>query len=89
MYYWKASSNDGAYEDRSEWHENKCFETKQDAYEDMRYTALMKMQWNTEYDEDFADGTEVIDYDVHFSFSQGKIIHESYSGIYTYEIYEQ
>ena len=85
MYHWKASSNDGAYED-----ESKCgFETKREAYDDMRDAALTKMKWNTEYDEDYADGTEEIEYDVHFSFSQGKIVHESYSGIYTYEIYEQ
>ena len=85
MYYWKVYCEDGAYEDES----NRGFETKGSAYDDMRNAALTKMKWNTEYDEDFTDGAEVIDYDVHFSFSQGKIVHESYSGKYVYEIYEQ
>ena len=82
MYYWKAKSNDGAFEDESD----QGFVTKKDAYDDMRDAALTKMKWNTEYDEDFYDTEEIV-YDV--SFSQDKIIHESYSGMYIYEIYEQ
>ena len=83
MYYWKASSDDGAFEDKSE----RGFATQKEAYEDMRNAALEKMKWNTEYDEDFEENIP-IGYDVHFVFAQGKITHESYSGLYTYEIYE-
>ena len=82
MFYWKVSSNDGAYEERSEW----TFDTKKSAYENMRIAALEKMKWNTEYEEDFDEQGEPIEYKV--IFSRDKIIHESYSGIYTYEIYE-
>jgi hypothetical protein len=52
----------------------------------MRESALKKMCWNTEFDQDFADITDTIGYEV--KFSQYKIIHESYSGVYTYEIKE-
>ena len=54
----------------------------------MRNAVLEKMKWNTEYDEDFADimADGYIGYEV--KFSRNKIIHESYSGIYTYEIKE-
>ena len=88
MYYWKASSDDGAFSDHS-----ICgFKTKVQAYNDMRNAALEKMKWNTEYDEDFVvdgfSGDVPIEYDVHFNFAQGKITHESYSGLYTYEITE-
>lgn len=44
------------------------------------------MKWNTEFDEDF-DEVDEIGYGV--LFSKDKIIHESYSGEYTYEIYER
>lgn len=38
MYYWRARSNDGAFDDWSE-----CgFETKREAYDDMRNAALEK-----------------------------------------------
>jgi hypothetical protein len=52
----------------------------------MRNAALEKMKWNTEFDEDFddVDDSDYIGYKV--KFSKDKIIHESYSGIYTYEI---
>ena len=54
----------------------------------MRNAALEKMKWNTEYDADFADIIDdgYIGYEV--KFSRNKIIHESYSGVYTYEIKE-
>ena len=51
----------------------------------MRKNALEKMKWNTEY-TDFAKENESIGYEV--SFSQDKITHNSYSGLYTYEIVE-
>lgn len=86
MYYWVANSDDGAYCINNI---NQCFKTQKEAYDDMRDAALEKVKWNTQYDEDYADGTEVIDYDIHFKFSQNKIIHESYSGTYTYEIKEK
>lgn len=82
MYYWIAKSDDGAFEDES----TRDFETKKEAYEDMRTAALEKMKWNTEYNEDFFE-LEVINYEV--KFSQSKIIHNSYSGEYTYEIKER
>lgn len=54
----------------------------------MRNAALEKMKWNTEYDADFADIIDdgYIGYEV--KFRRNKIIHESYSGVYTYEIKE-
>ena len=81
-YKWFAKSNDGAFEDES----RKSFNTKQECYNDMRNAALEKMKWNTEFDEDFddVDDGDYIGYKV--KFSKDKIIHESYSGIYTYEI---
>ena len=83
MFKWYCKSNDG-YEEESKY----AFETKHEAYNDMRNAVLEKMKWNTEYDEDFEDEEEVIDYCVDFYFSQGKIVHKSYSGIYTYVVYE-
>lgn len=81
-YKWFAESNDGAFEDES----RKSFATKKECYNDMRNAALEKMKWNTEFDEDFDDMEDgnYIGYNVRFS--KDKIIHESYSGIYTYEI---
>lgn len=83
-YKWVAASNDGAFEDES----CKEFTSKRECYNDMRNAALEKMKWNTEYDADFADIIEdgYIGYEV--KFSRNKIIHESYSGVYTYEIKE-
>ena len=51
----------------------------------MRNEALEKMKWNTEL-EDFSDLDEedCIGYDV--KFHPNYIIHESYSGTYTYKI---
>lgn len=81
-YKWFAKSNDDAFEDES----RKSFATKKECYNDMRNAALEKMKWNTEFDEDFddVDDGDYIGYKV--KFSKDKIIHESYSGIYTYEI---
>lgn len=82
-YRWIAKSNDGAFED-----ESALFETEKECYNDMRNAVLEKIKWNTEYDEDFHDilEDEYIGYEV--NFSQRKITHKSYSGLYTYEIYE-
>ena len=82
-YFWLASSNDGAFEDFSA----TTFTEKEMCYNDMRNSALDKMKWNTEYREDFADmdDDEFIGYDVRFR--KDKIIHESYSGLYTYQIF--
>lgn len=76
LYYWKAISNDGYTE-----YSDKIFETKSEAYNDMRDAVLEKMKWNTEFDEDL---DEYIEYTV--CFSKDKITHESYSGLYTYTI---
>ena len=77
-YTWKASSDDGSYEVVSP----ATFDTKESAYEDMRAAALEKMKWNTDFYDVEEDNT--IGYTAHFS--RNKIVHESYSGIYTYEI---
>ena len=79
-YSWRASSNDGCYETQG-----MLFSTKQEAYNDMRHYALEKMKWNTEWEDVEEDDT--IGYEVHFS--RNKIVHESYSGVYTYEIVER
>jgi hypothetical protein len=83
-YSWKASSDDGSYEVEPQ----KWFDTKKDAYNDMRKYALEKMKWNTEWC-DFSDMAEEdwIGYNV--KFHPNYIVHESYSGIYTYEIVSQ
>lgn len=82
---WVAKSNDGSFQD-----ESRCvFDTKEEAYNDMRSAALEKMKWNTEWadviggfgedNDDFSLG-----YEVHFCPSW--IEHTSYSGTYTYKI---
>ena len=83
-YKWFAESNDGAFQDES----SREFTSKRECYNDMRNAVLEKMKWNTEYDADFADIIDdgYIGYEV--KFSRNKIIHESYSGVYTYEIKE-
>ena len=60
------------------------FTYKRECYNDMRNAALKKMKWNTEFYDVEDDNT--LGYKVHFS--KNKIIHESYSGVYTYEIKE-
>lgn len=82
-YMWKAKSDDGSFEDDSKIK----FDTKKEAYNNMRHHALAKMKWNTEW-EDFYDLCEedFIAYDV--QFSRNKIVHKSYSGEYIYEIVE-
>lgn len=82
-YKWFAESNDGSFKDES----RKSFATKKECYNDMRNAALEKMKWNTEFvdfDDLDLDNGDYIGYKV--KFSKDKIIHESYSGIYTYEI---
>ena len=80
-YKWIAESNDHSWQDESS-HE---FTSKEECYNDMRNAALEKMKWNTEYAQDFNEG-ESIAYEV--KFYQDRIIHASYSGVYTYEIKE-
>lgn len=77
---WVAFSHDSAYEVNSK----HCFATKDECYNDMRNAVLEKMKWNTEYDEDFSDGTDAISYKVWFE--QGMIVHQSFSGTYVYLI---
>ena len=77
-YTWKAASDDGAFEDKG----RRWFNTKKEAYEDMREYALEKMQWNTEWED--VDESDTLGYKAHFS--RNKIVLKSYSGIYTYEI---
>jgi hypothetical protein len=50
----------------------------------MRNVALEKMKWNTEFKCDFENEEDSIGYKL--SFSMNEIIHESYSGKYTYKI---
>lgn len=80
-YRWVAESNDRSFEDES----RQEFTSKEECYNDMRNAALEKMKWNTEYEHDFND-CESIEYGV--TFYQERIIHASYSGVYTYEIKE-
>jgi hypothetical protein len=80
---WVAKSDDGVFEDES----RMLFSTKEACYNDMRNAALEKMKWNTEFNEDYSDGTDTIGYEVYFS--QDMIEHISYSGRYTYKIVEQ
>lgn len=84
VYKWFGKSDDGAYEAQSEI----SFDTKKECYESMRNAVFEKMKWNTQYDEDFFDveDGDFIGYEV--KFSQDKITHKSYSGLYTYEIKE-
>ena len=79
-YRWVAESNDRSFEDES----RQEFASKEECYNDMRASALEKMKWNTEFTD--CDENDTLGYKVHFS--QNKIIHESYSGVYTYEIKE-
>ena len=80
-YKWVANCSDGNFDDCSK----RMFETKKECYIDMRNNALEKMKWNTEY-TDFESENDSIGYEV--SFKQDKITHNSYSGLYTYEIVE-
>lgn len=77
---WVGFSNDGAYEVFSK----DSFNTKKECYEDMRQAVLEKMKWNTEFDEDFTEADDAVEYKVRFT--QDMIIHTSYSGTYVYKI---
>ena len=77
---WVAFSHDWSYEVGSE----TTFVTKDACYNDMRTAVLNKMRWNTEYNDDFTDGTDAISYKVWFE--RGMIVHQSYSGTYVYLI---
>lgn len=79
-YKWVAESNDRSFEDES----RRDFTSKEDCYNDMRNAALEKMKWNTEFYD--VDDNDTLGYKVHFS--KNKIVHESYSGVYTYAIKE-
>ena len=80
-YKWNVTCNDGSIDEDSE----KTFASEQECYEDMRNAALEKMKWNTEFLHDFEDN-ETIGYEV--KFSPRKITHNSYSGLYTYTMFE-
>ena len=80
-YKWVAKSDDGAFEDES----RTLFSSKKSCYIHMRRHALLKMEWNTQYDEDFCD-CDSIGYEV--QFTPNSITHKSYSGVYTYQIVE-
>lgn len=80
-YKWVAKSDDGSFEDESK----TLFSSKKSCYNNMRRHALEKMQWNTQYDEDFVDCGS-IGYEV--QFTPNSITHKSYSGVYTYQIVE-
>ena len=77
---WVAFSHDYAFEGGSK----ETFTDKKECYNAMRDAVLSKMKWNTEYDEDFTEGDDAVEYKVRFE--QGMIIHESYSGVYVYKI---
>lgn len=80
-YKWFANCDDGAFED----HSKEIFNTKKECYNSMRNAVLEKMKWNTQFDEDFNDDIDTcIAYEV--KFSQDRITHNSYSGLYVYEI---
>ena len=55
-YKWVGYSHDTAYDVGGK----EVFNTKQDAYENMRNAVLEKMKWNTEYDEDFEEKDDTI-----------------------------
>lgn len=80
-YKWVAESNDKVYYETS-----REFDSRVDAYNDMRDAVLQKMEWNTDYEEDFENDNEYLEYKV--IFSRNEIIHKSYSGKYTYRIIE-
>ena len=88
-YKWVAYCHDFAFEDASE----KVFDTIKDCYDDMRRAVLMKMTWNTNYDEDFehlddtvseSEFCDAISYQVWFE--KRMIVHHSFSGTYVYLI---
>lgn len=79
-YKWVAESNCRSWQDES----SREFTSKEECYNDMRNAALKKMKWNTEFYD--VENKDKVAYKV--NFSENKIIHESYSGIYTYEIKE-
>ena len=85
-FYWEAESNDKCFFDKS----SGTFSSKQEAYYDMRDAVLEKMKWNTEWEDyhTYCDEGDdmIIGYDV--KFSPNKIVHTSYSGVYTYNLIE-
>ena len=83
-YRWECSSDDGSFNDSSKIY----FDTQEECYLAMRNSALEKMKWNTEWCDvvDCAD-EDSIGYKV--SFFKDKIIHSSYSGVYTYVIIKE
>ena len=94
IYYWECESDDGYYEVSK-----KKYKTRRECYNAMRKRALEKMEWNTNYNEDFDMSEKELDalpinkvfkdensisYDVRFY--PNKIVHTSYSGTYTYKM---
>ena len=91
-YRWTASSDDGSFSDSSA----KTFDTQAECYMDMMNHAIDKMKWNVEWNDVCDDcvivpnkdgiliGSSCIEYNA--QFFTDKIIHKSYSGIYTYSI---
>lgn len=49
-YKWICTSDDG-YKEDSEFDHNKVFDTQEEAYNDMRETAINKLFWNTDYND--------------------------------------
>ena len=77
---WVGYSHDYSYEVGGDL----FFDTEQECYNDMRNAALEKMKWNTEYNEDFNECEDGVEY--HVIFTQKMIAHSSYSGLYVYVI---
>lgn len=91
---WTAKSDDDCFHDKSE----KAFATQEDCYNDMMNHAVDKMKWNIEWNDvlerevDPSENGLITKEQTGFTIgytldvSPDKIVHESYSGKYTYEI---
>jgi hypothetical protein len=79
-YMWIGNSNDGSYFERS----RTTFDNEEDCYKDMVNEVSEKIKWNTEWCD--CREYETIHYDI--TYSRRKIVHKSYSGIYTYNLIE-
>ena len=79
-YMWIGSSNDASYSERS----RTTFDNEEDCYKDMVNEVSEKIKWNTEWHD--CREYETIHYDI--TYSRRKIVHKSYSGIYTYNLIE-
>lgn len=94
LYYWTVESSDG-FTDKT----NALFKSQSDCYADMVRHAIDKIKWNTEWtdlveanDKPNEDGLITNDKSnllhIHYDLDiyPDKIVHKSYSGIYTYQI---